>query len=314
MHLCFLRIPIILFLLGDSIVTTPAQLGIGKAPIPPAPFQVRQEAGRWWLVSPAGKRFFSSGVCCVTPGASWLDYDPKKPEYAAFREYSSPVDWADTTLTRLKSWGFTTVGGWSDDTTLKRSAQMDMPYTLVLHMGSSAGAPWYDMWEPKVIAVMDDVAKKQIEPVKNDPRLLGYYTDNEMGWWNGALFQMTLTQPPTSGQRQRLLAMLRKDYGGDWARLSRDFVAEDAASFADLDRRGKLFLRAGGQGMPEIQRFVGLAARRYYALCRQIIRKYDPRGLILGDRYQSFYYPQVAQAARGLVDIISTNLNPGWLD
>jgi len=41
-----------------------------------------------------------------------------------------------------------------------------------------------------------------------------------------------------------------------------------------------------------MRRFLGVLAERYYSLCRQIIRKYDSRALILGDRYQSFYYPK----------------------
>jgi len=55
-------------------------------------------------------------------------------------------------------------------------------------------------------------------------------------------------------------------------------------------------------------------AERYYALVEQIIRKYDRRGLILGDRYPSFYYPQVVRAAARHVDVISTNLNAAWDD
>jgi hypothetical protein len=291
-----------------------AQQGLSKAPTAPAPFTVRSDSGRWWLVTPAGRPFFSSGVCCVTSGETWLEYDLKKPAYAAWRQHPSPIDWADATLTRLKSWGFTTIGGWSDDAMLKRSPKMDMPYTLVLHLGSSSGAPWFDMWDPKVIAAMEEAARKQILPVRNDPRLLGYYTDNEMGWWNGPLFQMTLAQSPHSEQRKRLVRMLRQHYQNDWTRLRKDFVPKGAASFDALDRRGTLTLQPGGQGMAQIRRFAGKAAERYYALVRQIVRKFDRRGLLLGDRYQSFYYPEVARASRPYVDIVSTNLNPGWKD
>jgi len=49
-------------------------------------------------------------------------------------------------------------------------------------------------------------------------------------------------------------------------------------------------------------------------LVRDIIRKYDRRALILGDRYQSFYYPEVARAAARYVDAISSNLNASWND
>ncbi len=284
-----------------------------KRPIP-APYRIAERSGAWWLTTPEGKPFFSLGVCCVTPGDSWLETNPKNAGYAAWKHYPDAVAWADSTLARLKSWGFTTIGGWSDDATLKRSHEMSLPYTVVLHLGASSGAPWWDMWDPKVIATMDAIARDKILPVRDDPHLLGYYTDNEMGWWNAEMFRMTLEQKPTSTQRRMLIAMLRGHYHNDWRALLRDFAPQGADSFAALDRKGILYLRPGGDGIHPIRRFLGMAAARYYALMRQIVRRYDPRGLLLGDRYQSFYYPEVAQAAHRDVDVLSTNVNPGWPD
>lgn len=291
-----------------------AQQNRSRPSVAPAPFAVQQSSGQWWLVTPTGHRFFSSGVCCVTPGETWLEYDPKKPAYAAWRQYPTATAWADSTLERLHAWGFTTIGGWSEYEALKRSSRMDMPYTLVLHLGASSGAPWWDMWDPKIIAAMRDAAKRQILPVRGDPRLLGYYTDNELGWWNGPLFTMTLEQSPHSEQRRRLIHMLRQDYADDWAKLQQDFIPQGAASFAALERKGSLLLRPGGAGIERIQHFATLLAERYYALVHQIVREFDPRGLLLGDRYQSFYYPEVARASHDFVDVVSTNLNPGWKD
>jgi hypothetical protein len=277
-------------------------------------FRVERREGVWQLVAPDGKRFFSRGVCCVNMGASREAYAAARPGYAAWQQYDDPVGWADTTLARLRSWGFTTIGGWSDVATLRRSQRMEMPFTPVLHMGSTAGAPWFDMWDPKVIQRMDEVAREQIMPVRDDPRLLGYYSDNEIGWWNAPLFQMTLEQPAGSGQRRRLVKLLRDRYRGNWPALLRDFDPNGAASFAELDRAGILYLRPGGRGIQAVRAFLGLAAARYYELCRDIIRKYDRRALILGDRYQSFYYPEVARAAARSVDVVSTNLNANWND
>jgi predicted Rdx family selenoprotein len=302
--------PAFLALWGLSLIVASAPALHGQTS-----YTLRVQDGKWWLATPAGRPFFSLGVCCVTPGDPWLDYKPANPGYAAWKRYPDPVAWADATVERLKSWGFTTVGGWSDYDTLKRSRKMDMPYTLVLHMGAAAGAPWWDMWSPKVIAAMDAIARKQILPVRHDPRLLGYYTDNEMGWWNAALFKMTLEHAPQSEQRRRLIALLRDQYHNDWSRLCWDFEPVHAHSFETLSRAGgMLYLRPGGNGVRAVKRFISLVAQRYYQLTQRIIRKYDRRGLILGDRYQSFYYPEVAQAAHDYVDAISTNLNANWND
>jgi hypothetical protein len=170
------------------------------------------------------------------------------------------------------------------------------------------------MWDTNVIARMHQIARDQILPLRDDPRLLGYYSDNEMGWWNATLLKLTLEQSPASGQRQRLVTLLRETYHHDWGALLKDFEVEDAASFQDLDLRGKLFLRPGSEGVRTYRKFLAMMAERYYRLVREIIRAYDSRGLILGDRYQSFYYPEVARSCGPQVDTVSGNLNAAWSD
>jgi len=184
----------------------------------------------------------------------------------------------------------------------------------VLAVGMTCGVPWLDMWDTNIIAQMHQIARDQILPLQNDPRVLGYYSDNEMGWWNATLFNMTLEQQATSGQRHRLLQLLRETYHQHWSELLLDFEAEGAGSFEDLDQHGMLYLRPGSKGIRTYRRFLSLMAERYYALVREIIHTYDPRGLVLGDRYQSFYYPEVAQASAASVDADSSNLNAAWND
>lgn len=280
----------------------------------PAPFLIQQQGETSWLAKPDGQRFFSMGVCVVNQGESERHFNPANPPYAAFQHYQDSSQWAEATLKRLQSWHFTTVGGWSDFAALKQCREADVAFIPVLAVGMTCGVPWLDMWDTNVIARMHEIARDQILPLRDDPRLLGYYSDNEMGWWNSALLKLTLKQPSTSGQRQRLMQLLRETYHNDWARLLKDFEPEGAASFQELDDHGMLYLRPGSQGIRVYRRFLGLMAERYYELVREIIRTYDKRGLILGDRYQSFYYPEVARAAASSVDVVSMNLNAAWND
>ncbi|HSA03162.1 MAG TPA: hypothetical protein P5055_20730, partial [Candidatus Paceibacterota bacterium] len=247
----------------------------GNLPAPPAaePVSLRQDPSGWRLISPDRKPFFSLGVSVITPGVSRESLDPENPGYCAGEHYSTSAEWADATLRRLKAWGFTTIGGWSDFDTLRKSGEQTLWLTPVLHMGSTAGAPWWDMWNPKVIARMDKVAREQILVIRDDPRLLGYYSDNEMGWWNAALWKMTLDHAPSSGQRQRLIALLRETYHEDWQALCRDFQPENAASWRELRRGGMLYLKPGGAGLRVMRQFLGLMADRYYQLAHQIIRE-----------------------------------------
>ncbi len=281
---------------------------------PGPPFSMVKAGEAWWLVSPEGRRFFSLGVCCVNRGQTREGFDSRNPGYASWRKHPDAASWADAVLERLRSWGFTTVGGWSDDPVLIASKGMELAFTPVLHMGSTAGAPWFDLWDPQVIRRMEETAARTIDAVRGDPRLLGYYLDNELGWWNAALVKMAFEQPTSSGQRRRLVGLLQDRYHGDWKALLADFDPEGAGGFDELDGKGRLFLRSGGNGILALRDFLSVIARRYYQLAREIVRRRDGRALILGDRYQSFYYPEVARAAAEEVDIISSNLNAHWSD
>ncbi len=279
------------------------------------PFSVQQQGEIAWLIRPNGERFFSFGVCCVDRGASRTEFRADNPGYAAWQHHADSNEWAEATLKRLKSWGFTTVGGWSDFQALKKCQDTDVAFAPVLHIGSTAGAPWWDMWDPKIMDRMEQVAREQILALRDDPRVIGYYTDNEIGWWNAILFKMTLEQAPTSGQRQRLMEQLRQTYRSDWSELLRDFIpAPGVENWQELERHGVLFLRPGSNGIRAMRRFLGQLAQRYYSLVHDIVRKYDQRALILGDRYQSFYYPEVAHACAPYVDAVSCNLNASWND
>jgi hypothetical protein len=115
-------------------------------------FRTEKYKGKWWLVDPDGRLFFSQGIDCVlmrdtTPideRASWFENFPgDKPEFSAFlgkgyalkghyegktpacfsfaganlqRKYGT--DWKNTLKPivhqRLRSWGLNTIGMWSD--------------------------------------------------------------------------------------------------------------------------------------------------------------------------------------------------------
>jgi len=275
-------------------------------------YRVAETQGHWWFERPDGTPFFSSGVCCVNQGATAKTFKLENPGYAAYRSYASPEEWARETCQRLNDWGFNTVGAWSDDLLLRKSIVPDTYFMPTLSMGASAGAPWRDLWDPKVVGEMDSAARKGILAHRGDVFTVGYFSDNELGWWNGAMFEWGLKAGAAS--RTRLVALLRKRYATNWAHLLRDFDPEGASSFEALQKKGRLFLRPGGNGMVAVHEWMSVVSSRYYSLCRSIIKKYDPQALYLGDRYISNFYPEVAKSAGKYCDVVSTNLNADWND
>jgi len=134
-------------------------------------FRTEKHRGRWWLVDPEGRLFFSHGIDCVrmldvTPveeREGWFqDYPGDKPESQAFvvpqayalhghyagrspksfgfaganlkRKYGK--DWerlaSETAHRRLRSWGMNTIANWSNEATwLMRKT----PYVATIHFG-----------------------------------------------------------------------------------------------------------------------------------------------------------------------------------
>jgi hypothetical protein len=166
------------------------------------------------------------------------------------------------------------------------------------------------MWDPAIVKTMDQIARDQITPLKGERRIIGYFSDNEQGWWEGALFEWAWKG---NGTRSHLLKELRGRYP-TWTALMRDFEPFGAKSYSELAHKGRLYLRPGGSGMAAVQAYITVLATRYYSLCASIVKHYDPGALYLGDRYISNFYPEVAEAAAPYADIVSTNLNADWND
>jgi len=105
-------------------------LRVGAATNAP-PFSIQQREGISWLAKPNGERFFSLGVCVVNQGALRERFTGTNPGYAAFQHYENSNRWAEATLKRLKSWKFTTAGGWSDFPALKQCRDADVAFIPV---------------------------------------------------------------------------------------------------------------------------------------------------------------------------------------
>jgi hypothetical protein len=134
-------------------------------------FRTEKYKGKWWLVDPDGRLFFSHGVDCIRAGDytpiddrdNWFQDLPAGPEFQPFygkqghvvrgyykgkqprcfnfppanimRKYEGD-DWfdrfADTTHRRFRAWGVNTIANWSDSRIyLKRKT----PYVVSIHFG-----------------------------------------------------------------------------------------------------------------------------------------------------------------------------------
>ena len=264
------------------------------------------------LLTPCGDPFFSLGVNAINGVAETATDAERAYRWRRFAETRS--EWAAEVRRRLKAWGFNTAGAWSAP-----PSEIDLPSTPDLELGRTVSFVWTDPFDPALMPKLFSAAAASVAPYHGNPLRIGYFSDNEIGWWNGPLFVAYLTYPPENHTKQRLIAMLRERYRDDWQAFERDFIpAPGTADFGDLlTARAAPRLRPGGDGIVAVRAWTAIVAGRYYSAMREALRAFDPEALYLGDRLPIYYDPDAVLAMAPYVDAISVNYNidtaDGWV-
>ena len=146
-----------------------------KTPFPATGyFSIGHKNGRYFFVTPTGQPFYSTGIDHVSSDPDTDQVTGQCPYCEAIQsEYPSTAAWATATVSQLRSWGFNSLGAFSDDSTFASQ----MPYSVQLGMAS--GDDWF---APSFVTNADQVAATQVAPLADDPNLIGWYTDSELDW------------------------------------------------------------------------------------------------------------------------------------
>ncbi|HEY3284929.1 MAG TPA: beta-galactosidase [Armatimonadota bacterium] len=318
-------------------------------------FRTHKEKGKWWLVDPDGRLFLSLGIDCIGEGdptvttgresmftwlpkpgdplaghvghAAGLHMGPRK-EGDTFNPYSANLQrkygaeykqqWPAMALSRLRSWGFNTVGNWSDGG-LYRNGRV--PYVATTGVGGdhatlASGSDYWgrmpDPFDPKFAEHAAAMARDIAARVKDDPWCLGIFVDNELSWAgqgeDGGRYGLAygaLAEGPNSPGKQAFLEQLRARYS-DVARLNEAW----GTSFADweaLQKPVKLTGTLQPKQREDFSAFVKSLAHRYFQVVRDALRREDPNHLYLGCRF-AWAGPEAIEAANELCEVVSFNI------
>lgn len=275
-------------------------------------WKLESQNGVWWLVNPCGGRFFSIGINGVD-----LNLLAPPPELRADKSWVSahldPHAWAHHTVQRMRAWGFNTIGGFSSDS-------LPLPSVPTLLVGWKSDFLWSDPFDPSAESRVMASANELATPYKNSGYRVGYFSDNEIGWWNGALFVFYIQKPATNYSKRKLVDLIRSYYGGSWQRFTADFVVPPAIpSFDELLQSSatRVRLRPGGNGINVIRRWTNLLAEHYYRFVQHALHEADPNALNFGDRLPIYYDADAVRAMAPYVDVVTTNYNvdspDGWI-
>jgi hypothetical protein len=283
------------------------------ASAPSTRWGLASERGVWWLLTPCGDRFFSLGVNVLDGGYS--DREKAGKVWYSWKAFAPTLaDWTAETRRRLFAWGFNSAGGWA-----LPPATLRLPTIINLELGRLARFHWFDPFDPATEQRMNDLARELVAPYRQSPYRIGYFSDNEVGWWAGALFVFYSAKPASSFTKQRWVELLRHHYADDWSRFTADFVPPAGVDSWDslLATTERTRMKPGGVGIHVVREWTGIVAEHYYTLAEWAIRAADPDALYFGDRLPIYYDPAAMRAMAPHVDAIATNYNvdsgDGWI-
>lgn len=308
-------------------------------------FRTEKVDGRWWLVTPSGKLFFSVGIDCVHTGEhtfidgrdGWFEWlpgpddplarfivfhqgahsmaEPIGGRGRAFSFYTANLyrkygpnwreRWEQTTIGRMRAWGFNTIGNWSD---WELMAKAKVPFVASGGVGGNVrrieggGGYWskmIDVYDP----AFPQAAEAGLAPVAKyfaqNPYCIGYFGDNELAW--EAVERGPLASPPDQPCRIAQVEALKKKYGS-LEKLNQAWGTQ-ASSWDTL----RVPAEPNAACRADLEEFQYAFARKYFETCKAVFRKYAPNHLYLGCRFSTAPKPAVLACA-DVADVVSFNL------
>lgn len=274
-------------------------------------FRAEKIGPRWWIVDPEGYLFLSVGMNGVRGEGT------ERVRAALKEKFGTPERWAEQETDRLRAHGFNSLGAWCD-VTLFRAVSRPLPYCMegvvamaggigpgqgrtkggfmrsfgaklgVARQGSGHALYPNDcmpIFHPQFAEFCDEHARP-LAAVKDDPYLLGYFTDNELPM--PKLDNFLALDPGDKTMESSRLA----------ARQWLDARRGPGAAPTDADRDA----------------WIEHAFDRYFAVVTKAIRKYDPNHMIFGSRFYGAEKrkPEAFRAAGRYCEVIAVNVYGVW--
>jgi hypothetical protein len=258
-------------------------------------FYTRKIRNRWWLVDPEGHLFIHKGVTSVKR----LDSDGARSSLQ--KKFGTKEKWASSTSKLLITNGFNGLGPWCDKRVLPRpeaplvytklwnfmsayGKQRGGTYQASGHTGYPEGCPF--IFDPEFPGFCMKHARR-LSDTKDDPWLLGHFTDNELPW-RVSMLENYLKLPATDPGHRAAAKWITRRHGADFK--LRKITAKDREAF------------------------LAFAADTYFSIVSAAIRKHDPNHLVLGSRFHGrvLKTSSLFEAAGRHLDVVSVNYYHAW--
>ncbi len=313
-------------------------------------FRTEKRDGKWWMIDPEGRLFWTVGMNCMASNAGisgtegrehyfadlptkddpelgqfydkgrWAShgfYQDKVP-YDAYQFYQANLykKYGDTWLsdfqnnihTRLRSWGFNTIGFVSDNgaTQMQKTPYVGSIWirdTPKIEGSQGFWGKFHDVFDPNFRLTVRKSVESQKEGA-NDPWCIGYFVDNEMSWGkSGSLAEGTLRSPANQPAKIEFVNDLKAKYKSinnlnrkwntnhlSWEAFAHDTTTPDRAAAEE-----------------DLHAFYSKIARTYFRIVNEELKRVAPNQLYLGCRFAWANNEATLTAAAEYLDIVSFN-------
>ncbi len=262
--------------------------------------------GVWWMLDPMNAPEFINAVTTVQPFQKGRDAEGPSYMSRDFNGSENPTDldaWAKATLARIHETGFKGLGAWCNPV----FHNFDVPMTRDLNVWTWQSGNSKRFYTPEWVTVAEQAIKTQVEQLKNNKNLVGYFIDNELDWGDGfsgpsVYFDFRPASDPNRYQVIQVIKTLWPStdaFNKEWGTKLTNFdemYAWERLPHDPQDAYTKLF-----------NAWVEHLATDYFKTTTTLIRQYDPNHLILGVRFRGYAPPEVVRASKDYTDAQSLN-------
>lgn len=263
-------------------------------------YYTKQINDRWWVVDPLGYLSICRAVNSISQGSGTTSKSTFATKFG-----NSNTTWMNSTKQLLNDNGFFCAGAWSTIASITSNPDQStkpLAYTILLNWMRGYGSnrtykqPGHAGYPNDAIFVFEsgfpaycETNAQELANNKFDKNLFGYFTDNELPFYNQSLNNF-LKLGQTSPTDENYLATKK------W--LSDNGYTEADTTNVDIQKQ-----------------FLGFVAHTYFSIVYNAIKKYDPNHMVLGPRVnvsEARENPYFMQAAGSYVDILAVNYYGVW--
>ena len=304
-------------------------------------FTLQKDNGVWWLADHTGKRFITTGMNHVGEGGvlfnevnkgwltgkfgedikgSWGGLNPRAKNIGAY---------ADMVVKDFKDYEFNTIPFHAYSTPLQLYERRKIYYVAkikvqsisLMQMNRLRGDRFPDVFSTGFRDKLDRLAKRICAPLRDAKYCLGYaYFDmpdlKPARRWHRQMFpdrglvypwvQDMRALPASAAGKQEWIRILKRNHASA-SEAARVYAINDIASWDDLAKVTSWPIKPNdvARVRKDADDMLSCTGRKWYGLHHELIRKYDPNHLLLGDKHDVGYDKSVDMIPNGVLDAIA---------